>query len=295
MKISALVDARKLSEYIRHRLNSDGGYTFARKLYGLEFPSSISETYYALAVLSMLGEEIPSKSKTLEYVKGIRKDDGRYGPSTTAFHAIKALLLLGEKPPADAALVAELQETIRQRRALFEEFDSVWFSADYDAGDSPFRSAFCAARVLKIVGGKMEKPDFVWMIHKEHEGGGFGIHKPDVASTYYVLSALASAGYDLKDYQKTSGFVERCSVHTGGYSQVERGAPAFVESTYFAVAALALLGKEPKEKEKHLHYLAGLQADGGFRRSTEIGISTLTNSYFAVKAISMLLNGGKNG
>jgi len=294
MKIFALANARGLSEYIRQRLNSDGGYTFARKLYGFEFPSSISETYYALATLSLLGEEIPSKAKTADYVKGVRSANGRYGSPIVAFYAIKSLVLLGKKAPSDAALIEELQMTVKQQRASFEESRSEWFSADYDTGESPFRSVFCAARALKMIGARMDRADFEWMAHKRKEGG-FGVGKPDIASTYYALSSLACAGYGLDEFQKAAEFAERCSVPSGGYSSVPGGAPAFVESTYFAIATLALLKKGAKEKQRHLRYIGALQnSDGGFRRSEAIGISTLSNSYFAVKAINMLA-GGQDG
>jgi len=293
MKISALVDARKLSEFVGSRRNSDGGYSFSYPIYGFEFPSSISETYYALAILSMLGEEIPDGGNTLEYLRSIQSESGRYSSPSVAFHAVKALRLLGEKP-ARTGYLQQLQEAIAERRALFEEFDSTWFSADYDAGDSPFRPAFCSARVLKMAGADMNWWDFEWMIRRRQDGG-FGAAVPDVISTYYVLSALSCAGYDINKFAETAGFIERCDVPGGGYSPVPHGAPAFVETTYFAIAALRILGKQPTNAKEHLLFLQGLQAhNGGFRRSTEIGIATLANSYYATKAIGILSGDGNS-
>ncbi|HQT44482.1 MAG TPA: prenyltransferase/squalene oxidase repeat-containing protein, partial [Candidatus Micrarchaeota archaeon] len=267
MEISALVDSKELSSFVRRRLNSDGGYTFARALYRFEFPSSISETYYALATLAVLGEEIPSRGKTHDYVKGIRADNGMYDSPAVIFYAMKSLLFLGEKPEADAALVTELQAAIQKKRAHLEAFSSKWLSADYGVDDSPFRPVFCAAKILKTLGSEIKRPDFEWLLNNE-KNGGFGIGQPDVTSTYHVLSTLSCSGYDIRKFSQAGEFIKKCSVPSGGYASVPAGAPAFVDTTHFAIASLALLGKEPEAKDRHLHYLAGLQdANGGFRRS----------------------------
>jgi hypothetical protein len=294
MKIPALVDARELSEFVKHRLNSDGGYTFARKLYGFEFPSSSSETYYALATLAAIGEEIPLKDKTVEYLKGIQDEDGLYSSLKVAFHVVKALRLLGERP-SKSAYVLQCQAAARNGHEHFEKFNSKWFPAGYDSEDSSFSSIFYAAKVLKMADARMERRDFAWIANGAWQGGGFGVGSPNVASTYHALSALSCAGIGPEAFLGSAEFIETCRVRGGGYTPVARGSPAFLETTYFAIAALGLLGARPAGMADHARFLSDLQnGNGGFRRSSAGGISLLSNCYFAAKTLSML-SGDANG
>ncbi|MCX8195208.1 MAG: hypothetical protein N3G22_03850, partial [Candidatus Micrarchaeota archaeon] len=133
MEVSDIVDAKGLSRFVKSRQNSDGGYTFARRLYGLEFPSSISETYFALSILSILKENVQHREKTLSYVKKISRGKELHSSPATAFYAISSFLLLGERPPHSASLVEWLRAAITEKRAMFNEPTSNWFSAEYYA------------------------------------------------------------------------------------------------------------------------------------------------------------------
>jgi len=288
-KISALADIGALADFIAGRLNSDGGYSFARPLFGYEFPSSISETYYALATLSLIGKEIPERERTLAYLHSTQKENGAYTSPGIAFHAAKSLALLGKKPQGKE-YIERLRTVIHRQRETFQEFDSTWFSADYDAGDSPFRPFFCAARVLKMADAKLEKPDFIWLAYKEAKGGGFGVGKPDIASTYHALSSLFCVGFGPGDFPDCADFIEKCGVREGGFAPVPGGAPAFAETTYLAIAALHLLGRKPPMAKEHALFISRLQhGNGGFARSSAGGISMLCNCYYAVKALSLMV------
>ncbi|MCX8175236.1 MAG: hypothetical protein N3E51_03460 [Candidatus Micrarchaeota archaeon] len=287
METCALIDTDKLASFIGNRLNSDGGYGFARRLYGFEFPSSISETYYALGALSFCGCRIPSKAKTVAYLERSGVLDCAKCLPSAAFHTIGAFLLLGKKPDANPELVAFLERNIGEKSILCGKHRSFWLSADYGAADSPFSRIFYSANALRMLGKKAAGA--AWLVRCLQREGGFGAGRADVVSTYHALSALLCAGGFLPDPKKTADFVERCSVASGGYSMAAGGAPAFVETTFFALFSLAMLGEKPKSPEKHIRFIASLQnSDGGFRRSAEMGVSTLANSYYAVGALECL-------
>jgi len=287
LKFASLIDVEELVSYAKIRQNSDGGYSFLRSIYGVEFPSSISETYYALAILSMLQEGILRKEKTVEFIRSMQRDDGTFNSPEVAFYTIRSLQLLGEGLPS-TSFAEQFYSLLRQRRMMYEGDGLSYFSSDYDATSSPFRSIYCAVRALRLSGLRVDERDVDWLADHE-EDGGFGIRRPDITSTYYALGALLGAGYQREKFSRTAQFIETCALNEGGYSSIPHSAPAFVESTYFAVATLGLIGKKTKETRKHIKFLCKLQnGNGGFRRALAGGISTLQNSYFAAKSLTIL-------
>jgi len=110
---------KKLAEFAKSHQNSDGGYSFCRPIYGVEFPSSISETYYALAILSMLQEKLPKKEMAVEFIKSMYRDDGTYNSPEVAFYTIKSLRLLNERLPS-TPFAAQLYNLLHQRRIAHE-------------------------------------------------------------------------------------------------------------------------------------------------------------------------------
>ena len=284
--MNAPINKKKLAEFTVSRRNSDGGYSFSYPLFGVEFPSSISETYYALAILSMLKEEIPAKNQTIRYLNGTQREDGHYDSPGVAFFAVKSLLLLGEKP-GKMEFVEQLRGILRESRIFSEQFGDEFLSADYDTSESPFKLVYCASKALSLLGIRVTE-DVSWVLHFKR-AGGFGIKKPDVTATYHVLTALRCGGHNLERPEDAASFIAGCRAENGGYSSVPGSIPAFIETTYFAIGALKLLNSKVDGKEKHWNYIVNLQnGDGGFRRSPYLGISTLCNSYYALRVLSLL-------
>ncbi|MEM4272505.1 MAG: prenyltransferase/squalene oxidase repeat-containing protein [Candidatus Bilamarchaeaceae archaeon] len=284
------VRRKRLAEFASSRLNSDGGYSFSCPLHGFEFPSSVSETFYALSVLSLLGEEIPSKNRTLEYLRNIQRPEGTYDSISAAFYAVQSLELLGKKPE-NPSFIPQLRSVLREFRLFRESYGDKFFSADYDMAGSPFRLAYQASKTLHSLGEKISEEEVSWIL-PENEEGGFGQGRSDTISTYHAVSAL-HCGNKTSGLKKTPAFISSCTTPGGGYSQASGCMPPYVESTCFAIATLNLLGVRQKEKRRNINFLVSLQnADGGFRRSPYLGISTLCNSYFAIKALSMLEGDG---
>ena len=281
-----IIDRKNLVNFVKCRLNSDGGYSFSYPLFGVEFPSSVLETYYALAILSILGEGIPARDRTLAYLKDIQRPDGRYDSPGVAFYAVKSLLLLGEKPEK-LAFIEQLRGILREFRIFNEQFGGEFFSADYDTSGSPFKLVYYASKTIAILGLPI-KEDLGWLLSPNNDGG-FGVGRSEVTATYHALTALSSAGCDLGKLRNTSLFIEKCGAAGGGYSSIPGSIPPYIETTYFAIGALKLLRSKITGKEKHWRFILNFQNnDGGFRRSPYLGISTLCNSYYAIKALSIL-------
>ncbi|MGD0645041.1 MAG: hypothetical protein ABSA75_09070, partial [Candidatus Bathyarchaeia archaeon] len=58
---------KKITNYVVNRQNNDGGYTFCQ---GAE--SNLQDTYYGLAMLSLLGYNFPDVEKTIKFVDNAR-------------------------------------------------------------------------------------------------------------------------------------------------------------------------------------------------------------------------------
>ena len=89
-----LVEARRLSnsllrskiiDYVVNRQNKDGGYSFCQ---GAD-DSNAQDTYYGLAILSLLNANFPNIEKTVKFIKEIRLDN-----IYSIYYATKASLLL---------------------------------------------------------------------------------------------------------------------------------------------------------------------------------------------------------
>jgi len=288
MHIGSLINSEKLAYFVKCRLNSDGGYSFSYPIYGVEFPSSVSETFYALAILSLLNEEIPSKAKTIRYLHDIQRPDGMYDSLGVAFYAVKSLKLLNALPK-NTAFTKQMFTTLREFRIFKETFGDEFFSADYDMTDSPFKLAYQASKILYLLKEKIDETDVAWLL-PENKNGGFGIGHSDIVATYHAVATLSYGGCDLGNLKNTGLFIKKCRIDDGGYALVPNSQPPYIETTYFAVATLKLLNLKINDTRQQIQFIKNLQnGDGGFRRSPYLGISTLCNSYFAIKTLSILL------
>ncbi|MEM3422478.1 MAG: prenyltransferase/squalene oxidase repeat-containing protein [Candidatus Bilamarchaeaceae archaeon] len=289
MNLNEYVDIKELLDFVKCRLNSDGGYSFSYPMYGVEFPSSVSETFYAIAILSLLGEYIPSKKKTIRYLKEIQRPDGSYDSVNVAFYAIKTLKILGERTEISDYYAQFLHSKLNRSHIDIETLNDEFLTADYDTTDSPFKTAYQIAEILHTCKDKIKKEDFSWLNKQNNEWMFIQGHL-DIVSTYHVLNTLKLAGYDVSSFRQSVEFVLRCEVKEGGYAIAPEILPPYIETTHFAVEILKMFKKAIKKRKNHINFIAHLQnEDGGFRRAKHIGISTLGNSYFAIKSLLELM------
>jgi len=281
-----LVNHNKIIKFVLSRRNDDGGYGFCPPHYGAEFPSSSSDTFYALSILHMLGEKISHSHRTEEYLFSLQNEDGSFSGMTSAFHTVKSLELLGSKPKK-LHFLDRLEGYLKGKKSVKgEEFMSGFLSAEYDTSSSPYKHVYCAVEILKTLGRKVSLNEVEWIL-PEGKHGGFGVGSSDIISTFYALSCLHAAGYPMKELEKTKKFVEGCEHREGGFTSIPHITPPYMEDTYFGLASAKLLGIEPKHPDRSDWFVASCQnTDGGFRRSFFQGISTLDNTYFALCALN---------
>jgi len=280
------VDKNKIIKFVIRRKNEDGGYGFCPPHYGSEFPSSSSDTFYALSILQMIDEKIPHSHKTEEYLLSLQNEDGSFSGMASAFHVVKSLEIL-ESKPKKLHFLDRLEDYLKGKKSVKgEEFMSGFLSAEYDTSSSPYKHIYCAVEILKTLGRKVSLKEVEWVL-PEGKHGGFGVRSSDIISTFYALSCLHVAGYNLKKLEKTKKFVEGCEHREGGFTSIPHITPPYMEDTHFGLECCRILGIEPKHPERSEWFVASCQnTDGGFRRSFFQGISTLDNTYFALCALN---------
>ncbi|MEM3555195.1 MAG: prenyltransferase/squalene oxidase repeat-containing protein [Candidatus Micrarchaeia archaeon] len=282
-----LLNKEKIIKFVLKRRNEDGGYGFCPPQYGSEFPSSSSDTFYAISILKMLGETIPQKHKTEEYLLNLQNEKGSFSSMTSAFYVVKALELLGSKP-RELHFLSWLESYLKKKKLVKGEVVSDFLSAEYDVSSSPYKYTYCIVEILKTFGRKITTSEVEWIL-PEGKHGGFGVGSSDIISTFYALSCLHAANYPLNKLEKTKKFVEGCEHREGGFTSIPHITPPYIEDTYFGIECAKLLGIKLKHPERTERFIVSCQnIDGGFRRSIFQGISTLDNTYFALASLKTL-------
>ncbi|MEM4368428.1 MAG: prenyltransferase/squalene oxidase repeat-containing protein [Candidatus Anstonellales archaeon] len=288
MEINSIINGDKLYSFIIGRLNSDGGYTFAKKLYSYEFPSSISETYYALETLHQCNFEILNRDKTIEYLESnISLDSFNV---THVYFIIKSLEILGKK----INLIDKISYLVTKKifNTLEEIEDHRWldYSTSYDTSESKFSTLYYAIKLRSFLNLKDEHQNIIFKRLNDVLSLKFKRNELDIVSFYHIISALFELNPKFYIDNKMCEFILNAQVNTGGFSLTAFSMPAFIESTYMAIDLLKKFNKEVPNKRGHLEFISKLQnIDGGFRRSSETGISTLLNSYYAILSIKLLI------
>ncbi len=244
----------KILDFIRNRSHEDGGYTLYEGL-----PDS-KNTYYAIKSLQLLGEEPENLEKTLKWVEEVH----RRGSFTAQglFYRCSILKEYNKDYEIPEKFIKRLEETYqRSQLEITYYIDSV-------------------LRMHNII-----LDDIVdWIISQQNHDGGFGKYGSDIINTQYALEILKAHKYkpnkkDIKNYLKY------CE-DNGLWSFTPISYPPYIETVYAGFRISEILNLKFKNKDNILKFVLSLQnSDGGFRRSSYLGISELEYTYKALYII----------
>lgn len=273
------ISASGLLEYTRDKLNPDGGYCF----YRLEEESNSSDTFYALNIYHSLGVEAPLRDKTVEFLQERQMPDGSYQGFYAAWYCLKGLSLLGERPLYDPTrfLRRHLEQAISPKpKSLAIEISSA------------FEPAFYSLDAASAIGRDITRglPLATWTIEQINPDGGFGDPRSNLISTYQATSILHLLDEPFEETIETPGFIRSLQSPGGGFHKTPgSGGLTYLDDTWMGLEALRLLGERPDYPRATRAFVTACQNhNGGFRRARAGGISTLENSFYAVKSLSLL-------
>jgi hypothetical protein len=263
--------SKRIVAYVVDRENGDGGYAFAQ---GLD--SNAQDTYYGLAVLSILGSPFPQMDRTIKWLQ-----DFDLGNIYSYYYVGKALTLCN-KP-----LGSQFRDYIESAVSSGRYFGNVDV---YVEVSSEFVSTLMfleLASILKVSPDGEEARR--WLLRYRNKDGGFGAHgHSNINSTYHAIASLGLLKVDRKDLNDTAGFVRKCEQSHGGFTVVPRSVTPYMEHTYYGVMTLGLLGESCQFPSQTIAFVLKCQrGNGGFARS-DLGISTFENTFQAVSIMQRL-------
>jgi len=262
---------KKIIDYVINRQNSDGGYTFCQ---GAE--SNLQDTYYGLAMLSLMGGNFPNVEKTIKFI-----DDARLDGIYSTYYIAKSSVLLGK------IIEPELKKSFLSILNSKNYFGStVLFSEP----SSEFTTTFMALELVHLLKVKVNTKEVTnWLLNSRNNDGGFGVQGySNINSTYYAVASIHLLKESFNNQQETIAFMRKCEKPHGGFTVIPINFTPYLEHTYYGVMTLDLLGEKCKYPSQTIDFVLGCQnINGGFARS-DLGISTFENTFQAVEVLRKL-------
>jgi len=265
--------ASKVVDYVTKRQNEDGGYTFCQ---GAE--SNGQDTYYGLAILSLLNASFPNAENTIRFLK---EPDLDLGNIYSHYYSTKALLLCGEEPNENLKNHISLVANLKRHSSFADVLPEV---------SSEFTTIFMTLELAGLLGIQLPKNSLKeWLLRFKNRDGGLSSEEhSNINSTYYAVASLALLNVDIKDLRETVKFVRECEKAYGGFTLIPVNVEPYVEHTYYGVMTLHLLGENCRYPSQTVDFLLKCQnKNGGFARS-DPGISTFENTFQSISVLRKL-------
>lgn len=243
-------------DFIRRRGHKDGGYTLYEGL-----PDS-KNTYYAIKSLQLLGREPSNLTNTLRWVEGVHKR-GSFSAQGLFYRC---------------SILREYNKDYRIPRRFIRRLKETYKRADLEI-------TYYIDSVLRMHNIILD--DIVdWIISQQNPDGGFGKYGSDIINTQYALEILKAHEYK-PPKRSIKGYLKDCE-NGGLWSFTPLSYPPYIETVYAGFRISEILNLKVKDKNI-LKFILSLQnSDGGFRRSTYLGISELEYTYKSLYIIKSL-------
>ena len=267
-------DVHQLVEYVESTRSDDGGYCYYRLN-----ESNAADTFYAVYVLTALNRPVPEPELTADFLQQHQGSDDSFQSIYSADYVLRALYLLGVPPLFDPNdfLQSQLEGTL-----------SIASQPYYELSNSFLASLGKAVAILALRHDEPSpavKTEVVEAVrpYKRPEGG-FGVDHASVYSTYNAVQALS---FSLSDSPAgVSQWIRRCEWKTGGFSQTPVNTPNYLDEIHRGLSIMRAVNERPRYPQETATFIGRLQnANGGFRRAADSGISSLENAYYALKAL----------
>ncbi|ASI98993.1 prenyltransferase/squalene oxidase repeat-containing protein [Thermococcus celer] len=279
-EMGRFINADSLVRYIEERRHEDGGYCFVSVL----SDTNVNDTYYAIKIYDLLGLDFPEPERTVEFLEKTIQ------PQTAVVAiamAMEGLALLG----AGDVAREHLDIVFTKYNPLEGKF-AVGLGGSEEFGTAtPLEATYWVTKAFKAIGHDFstdEREAIRAFVMKFRNGNGFGVKGPTTTMTYQALYVLHALGYRPP---KTPHFrnCELCG-DWGGFTEVPYSLPPYIEPTFYGTRGLGLQDETPNCPRRHVWFIRQLQnANGGFRRSLELGISNFQNTYRALAVLDFMM------
>ncbi len=258
---------QEIVRYIKQRHQKDGGFHFAN----IE-PSSGADTFYAINVLSMLGESVENRESIKNFFDDLMQED-EINDVVGIYFTVNTLHKLGY-----------------EKSVLTRYFDMEEISRSYSEPDkknifvesvSSLRNTYYATSITKLLGIKSDIDSVLEFVRSfKHKDGGYESRGySSIPDTFFALSTLNN--------------IDKLNKETPAKKYLLDGADSilksYLEYVYWHFESLLLLDERPSYIESIPNYLARCsRTNGGFCRSPFQGISTFEDTFYAVSILIKL-------
>ena len=153
------------------------------------------------------------------------------------------------------------------------------------------------AELVNMLGVRIDPEKMVrWLLAYRNVDGGFGVRgQSNLNSTYHAVASLFNLGYPVGSLKKTASYVKSCETPSGGFTIAPNTSPPHMEQVYYGTSTLDLLREHVRYPERIARFvLMCQQGNGGFARS-ELGISTLGDTFYAASLLRKIEGSEKSG
>ncbi len=262
--------------FIAERRCENGGYCH----YRLDEPGA-ADTFFALDTLRLLGA-IEHDPVTGAFLMRMQHDDDGFGTFHTGVYALRSCAILGLQPPFDPGPWARSFDPIPRGAERSVEsasiFERTWFSLDL-------------YRLLGVGIAEPLREEVLSLVRSfHHPDGGFGHKRSTMIETWHALAILDRIGEPHSPF-RVARFLRRCEHPDFGYLGIPGSTPSFLEHAAAGVECAMLAGVPPRFPEACREFIRRCRnANGGYSRSTFGGISTLENTWPAIRVLARLEN-----
>jgi hypothetical protein len=260
---------KDVTGYIKSCHLEDGGYFFARVL-----PSGGLDTYFAVKSLSILGVK-PDRPTTTAgfFTKDIKT--GRLEGAAGIFLAVEVLNELGRLNDEVRSYTVPRIMALQNDTGGFGAYENIAVEVT-----SELEETYQAVKALQTLGAEPDKQKVGRFVS--------GLLNPDGGYGREGYSTLASTYYATEIYKLLYTEHEKLTVTRDYLRKREADWQVnFIEDLYWLAGGLDNLGEKPNYPDKIFGFVMECRrTNGGFTRFTEMGITTLEYTYYALALLN---------
>jgi len=267
---------QQLIEYIESCQVEDGGFFFARIP-----PSSARDTYFAVKSLHMIGEKPRRPWAIVDYFLNRAKNNSLNGLGGI-FVAVEVMNELDQKIIPSLKNRAQWIRHLQNKAGGFGAIENI----DIEVA-SELEDTYRAIRTLKIIGTDFDEQKVTSFVSSLlNQDGGYGREgHSSLASTFYATEIRKLLRIEIPRLTSTGDYLR--DREDKWRANFDKGQVDFLENLFWLVKGLANMGEKSNIPERITEFVMACQrANGGFARTTIMGIPTLEYTFYALSILT---------
>ncbi|MCX8126536.1 MAG: hypothetical protein N3E40_05310 [Dehalococcoidia bacterium] len=259
---------QRVISYVESCQVEDGGYFFARIA-----PASLTDTYYAVSTLAILGKRPERVDRVVNYVNGLNDSD-ILSDWRGIFAACVVLSII------DSPLTICRDAAIRLLASRGLPLDCLQAHSLYVEVVSELENLASAVSVMCILRLPFDSTGLKsYLANAQNADGSFGsAGRSRIATSFYATQICRILDWSPYFLNKTLDFLKY---------QEKVWPVAFIEDVFWLCGGLANLGIELECADKAIDFALSCERErGGFSRSNVIGIRTLESTYYGISVLN---------